>query len=84
MFDTLYAADSSLRPRPQMAEGAEATADGLAWRVRLRGGLRFHDGEPVRAVDCVASLQRWCAREGFGQPLAAAVERWAVVNSLCT
>lgn len=80
VFDTLYAADSGLRPRPQMAEGAEAGADGLSWRVRLREGLRFHSGEPVRAVDCVASLQRWCAREGFGQLLAAAVDRWAVVD----
>ncbi|MDB5372714.1 MAG: Bacterial extracellular solute-binding protein family 5 Middle [Belnapia sp.] len=30
------------------------------WRatVTLREGLRFHDGAPVLARDCVASLQR--------------------------
>ncbi len=77
VFDTLYAVGSDLRPKPQMAEGAEAAPDGLSWRIRLRDGLRFHDGEPVRAVDCIASLQRWCAREGYGQLLAAAVDRWA-------
>ena len=28
VFDTLYGADSALRPRPQMAEGHEVSADG--------------------------------------------------------
>mgnify|MGYP003336127820 CR=1 FL=1 len=31
----------------------------LLWRFTLREGLRFHDGTPVRAADCVASLRRW-------------------------
>jgi peptide/nickel transport system substrate-binding protein len=80
VFDTLYGVDAALRPRPQMAEGHEVSADGLAWRIRLREGLRFHDGEPVRAADCVASLRRWCAREPFGQLLARVVEEWRVLG----
>jgi peptide/nickel transport system substrate-binding protein len=76
VFDTLYGCDSKLRPRPQMAEGHTVSADGLTWTIRLREGLRFHDGEPVRAVDCVASLQRWAVRDGFGQVLAKAVAEW--------
>ena len=59
-----------------MAEGAETSEDGLRWTIRLRPGLRFHDGEPVRGPDCVASLQRWGAREGVGQLLLAAVDTW--------
>ncbi len=66
VFDTLYALDSQLRPQPQMAEGHEVSSDGLTWLIRLRPGLKFHDGEPVRAVDCVASLQRWSKRDSFG------------------
>ncbi|SDD09621.1 ABC transporter substrate-binding protein [Belnapia rosea] len=77
VFDTLYGCDSAFRPRPQMAEGHEVSADGLAWTIRLRPGLRFHDGEPVRARDCIASLQRWAVRDGFGQVLARAVAEWA-------
>lgn len=76
VFDTLYGADRQLRPRPQMAEGHEVSADGLLWTIRLREGLLFHDGEPVRAVDCVASLKRWMVRDGFGQVLARAVADW--------
>ena len=76
VFDTLYGVDAALRPRPQMAEGHEVSADGRTWRITLRPGLRFHDGEPVRAVDCIASLRRWCAREPLGQLLARVVADW--------
>ncbi|MBN8903673.1 MAG: ABC transporter substrate-binding protein, partial [Rhodospirillales bacterium] len=39
-------------------------------------GLVFHDGEPVRATDCIASLQRWGKRDSMGQLLAAVVADW--------
>ncbi len=74
VFDTLYGVDGQLRPRPQMAEGHETSDDGRTWLIRLREGLRFHDGEPVRAGDCATSLARWSRRDTFGQTLAAAVE----------
>ncbi len=70
VWDTLYGLDETLTPRPQMCAGHEVSADGLVWRFRLREGLRFHDGVPVRAADCIASIQRWSRRDGFGQVLA--------------
>jgi ABC-type oligopeptide transport system substrate-binding subunit len=63
-----------------MAEGAEVLDDGKRWRITLRPGLRFHDGEPVRARDCIASLKRWCAREPFGQLLIRQVDEWRAVD----
>jgi peptide/nickel transport system substrate-binding protein len=80
VFDTLYGMDGQLRPRPQMAEGHEVSANGLIWRIRLREGLRFHDGEPVRAADCAASLARWSKRDPFGQILAERVEEWRAAD----
>lgn len=71
VFDTLYALDSGFRVRPQMAAGHSVSADGLQWDIRLRPGLAFHDGAPVLARDCVASIRRWAARDGFGQTLLA-------------
>lgn len=76
VYDTLYALDGQLRPQPQMASGHEVSADGRVWRITLREGLRFHDGEPVRARDCTASLARWARRDPFGQILAAVVDEW--------
>ena len=76
VFDTLYSADHTMKPRPQMAEGHEVSADNRVWRIRLRDGLRFHDGTPVRAQDCIASVKRWAVREPMGQLLARTVESW--------
>lgn len=80
VFDTLFGGDLTLKPRPQMAEGFERSADGRTYRIKLREGLQFHDGTPVRAIDCVASLKRWCVRDTFGQLLAKAVGEYKVVD----
>ncbi len=74
VFDTLYGWDLAMRPHPQMAEGHTVEDDGRLVRIRLRPGLRFHDGEPVRAVDCVASIRRWAPRDALGQTLMARTE----------
>ncbi len=66
VYDTLFGTDAGLVPQPQMAEGAEVSADGLRWTIRLRDGLRFHDGQPVLARDCAASLRRWMRRDSLG------------------
>lgn len=76
VFDTLYGGDLELKPQPQMAEGHEVSADGKTWRIRLREGLSFHDGAPVRSADCVQSMKRWCQRDPYGQLLAKVVEAW--------
>ncbi|TCH96729.1 ABC transporter substrate-binding protein [Roseococcus sp. SYP-B2431] len=73
-YDTLYGLDAQLRPQPQMVEGAATENDGRLWRLTLREGLRFHDGEPVRARDCVASLARWGRIDAYGQALYAVVD----------
>jgi len=80
VYDTLYAVDGQLRPRPQMAEGHTVSDDGRVWRIRLREGLKFHDGEPVLARDCAASLARWSKRDPFGQLLGAAVDSWRAAD----
>jgi len=80
VFDTLFGMDAQMRPQPQMAEAATVSADGLQWRIRLRPGLRFHDGTPVLARDCVASLQRWAMRDLFGQTLAGFVAEWMAAS----
>lgn len=80
VFDTLYAMDSGFRVRPQMAEGHEVSDGGLTWTIRLREGLRFHDGTPVRAQDCVASIRRWGARDGLGQSILALTNDMPVLD----
>ncbi|MDT8331505.1 ABC transporter substrate-binding protein, partial [Roseomonas gilardii] len=77
VYDTLYGLDGSLQPQPQMVAGHVVEDEGRLWRMTLRDGLRFHDGEKVLARDCVASIRRWAARDSFGQTLMAVTEEVA-------
>ena len=70
IFETLYGRDEKLNPKPQMVEGHQVENNGLRWTMRLRDGLLFHDGTPVLARDCVASLLRWMKRDPIGQTIA--------------
>ena len=69
VYDQLCAQDAQGEIKPQMAEGWTTENDGRDTTFTLRTGLKFHDGEPVRAADCVASMRRWAARDTFGQVL---------------
>ncbi|MBW8268800.1 ABC transporter substrate-binding protein [Caldovatus aquaticus] len=77
VWDTLYGVDRQFRPQPQMAEGHVFEDEGRICTITLRPGLKFHDGEPVRAADCVASLNRWMRRSPMGQKLATVVDELA-------
>ena len=68
VFDTLVATDSSFKIQPQMADW-KVSDDKLTYTFTLRDGLKWHDGAPVTAEDCVASLQRWGRVDGMGQKL---------------
>ena len=69
VYDTLYGWNDRLEPQPQVAAGHTVEDDGRRVTITLRSDLRFHDGEPVRAVDAVASLRRWMQRNPYGQRL---------------
>src|SRR5713101_8325845 len=74
VFDTLFAIDDKFKPHPQMVGDYNISPDKLVYRFTLRDGLKFHDGQPVRGADCVASLKRWMVRDGLGQTLATATD----------
>src|SRR5258708_11218832 len=79
-FDQLVAVDSKYVAQPQMAEGWTVEEDGKAYVLGLREGLKFHDGEPVRSSDCIASIQRWGARDGFGQLTMKFVDSFEAID----
>jgi peptide/nickel transport system substrate-binding protein len=74
VYDTLYGQNAAFEPTPQMLEGHVVEDDGKTWKMTLRDGLKFHDGTKVLARDCVASIKRWAARDGFGQSVAAVTD----------
>ena len=74
VFDTLFSLDKDFKPQPQMVDRWTVSDDKLSYRFTLRDGLKWHDGQPVRAADCVASIERWGKRDTLGQKLMEAVD----------
>src|SRR6266478_8514854 len=77
VFDTLFSLDKDFKPHPQMVDRWTVSDDKLSYRFTLRDGLKWHDGQPVRAADCVASIERWGKRDTLGQKLMEAVAAMA-------
>src|SRR4030095_3738629 len=69
IYDTLFSLDEKFQPQPQMVDTWNVSADGLKYTFTLASGLKWHDGAPVRAADCGASIKRWGTRDGMGQKL---------------
>src|SRR5690242_4155709 len=80
VWDTLFGVNAAQQAKPQMADGYTVSSDGRTYLIKLREGLRWHDGEPVRAQDCAASLARWAVRDTFGQTAAKSVDAWGAAD----
>jgi peptide/nickel transport system substrate-binding protein len=80
VYDTLFGTDENLRIKPQMVDRVTISGNGMKYTFTLRDGLRWHDGRPVRAEDCVESLKRWGKRDRFGQLLMAHTGRITSVD----
>jgi peptide/nickel transport system substrate-binding protein len=80
VFDTLFGMDSAYKMQPQMLDGFTVEDDGLRWKLTLRDGLLWHDGERVLARDCVASIRRWAVRDGIGSLLMARTDELAALD----
>ncbi|HSV92313.1 MAG TPA: ABC transporter substrate-binding protein [Desulfobacterales bacterium] len=58
LYNGLYTVNNRLEPVPSLAaDFAEVSEDGLTWTLRLREGVRFHDGTELKASDVVFSYQ---------------------------
>lgn len=68
VFDTLLGLDGDQNVQPQMAD-YDVSDDGMTYTFTLRDGLTWHDGSPVTAADCVASLKRWGRNDGAGSTM---------------
>jgi peptide/nickel transport system substrate-binding protein len=81
IYDTLFATDADNQIKPQMVEKFDLSADKLTYTFTLRSGLLWHDGKPVTADDCVASIKRWGAKDAMGQKMMSFVKDMPVVDA---
>src|SRR5438093_6577942 len=80
IYETLFALDAKGNPRPQMVDTYKTSPDKLTYTFTLRSGLKWHDGQPVRAADAVASIKRWAVKDAAGQKLMARAASLQVVD----
>jgi peptide/nickel transport system substrate-binding protein len=80
VYDTLYGYDAEFKAQPQMVEGHTIENDGKQWDLSLRERLKFHDGAPVLARDCIATITRWAKRYPMGQALIARTDELSAVS----
>ncbi|HYF09810.1 MAG TPA: ABC transporter substrate-binding protein, partial [Acetobacteraceae bacterium] len=57
IFERLFELDNRAVPQPRLAESMRALDD-LTWEVKLRPGVRFHDGTPLEAEDIPYTFAR--------------------------
>jgi oligopeptide transport system substrate-binding protein len=58
LFEPLVGSDEAARPEPALAESWDLSPDGLTYTFHLRAGLKWSNGEPLTAQDCVDSWRR--------------------------
>jgi peptide/nickel transport system substrate-binding protein len=81
--DKLFDIDDKLNVVPQLALSYEVAPDGNAVTIKLRPGVKFHDGEELDAEAAKFSLDRHLTMTGsFRKPELAAVDRVDTVDPL--
>src|SRR5712691_11032422 len=73
--DKLFDIDQNLNIVPQLALSHSTSVDGKTVTIKLRSGVKFHDGEPLNAEAAKFSLDRHATMTGsFRKPELAAVD----------
>ncbi len=81
--DKLFDIDEKLNIVPQLALSHETSGDGKEVTIKLRPGVKFHDGEPLDAEAAKFSLDRHLTfPTSFRKPELASVDHVDVVDPL--
>ena len=82
LCDKLFDIDDKLNIVPQLAVSSETSEDGKSVVLKLRSGVKFHDGAPMDAAAVKASLERHMTMPGsFRKPELGAVDQVEVIDA---
>jgi peptide/nickel transport system substrate-binding protein len=81
--DKLFDIDEKLNIVPQLALSHETSPDGKAVTIKLRSGVKFHDGEAFNAEAAKYSLERHLNMKGsFRKPEIGSVDKVEIVDPM--
>lgn len=89
VYEKLVAFNGENRVIPELAESWELTDGNTLYTYHLRKGVKFHNGQEMKAADVVASMNRWIDNAGNAQTLTGdarftAVDDYTVEIRLAT
>ena len=82
IYDTLFALDGKLEPKPQIVESWTVSDDQLTWTFKLRDGLKWHDGQPVTTADVLPSIKRFTDKDALGGLLGKSTKEMTAVDEI--
>ncbi|RKJ18752.1 ABC transporter substrate-binding protein, partial [Butyricicoccus sp. 1XD8-22] len=59
IFEFFVTFNERYEPVPMLAESIDISEDGKTYTFNLRKGVKFHNGDEMKAKDVVASMERW-------------------------
>lgn len=59
VFEQLYTMNEHYEPTPVLAQSVEESKDGKTYNFKLREGVKFHNGDEMKASDVAASMNYW-------------------------
>jgi peptide/nickel transport system substrate-binding protein len=69
-YEGLFEFNANNEAIPHLAESYKVVDDGKAYEIILRKGVKFHDGEEMKAEDVKASMERWFKVNPAGAAIA--------------
>ena len=75
MIEGLYTIDKDYNSVPMLAEDTTVNADSTQYTIKLREGVKFHNGKELTSEDVVASLNRWVEKTSYGAILGKILDR---------
>jgi ABC-type transport system substrate-binding protein len=77
IYDPLFRLDKDMKVVPWLAESWEVSPDGTVYTIKLRSGVKWHDGKPLTADDVVYTFS-----EGMRQNTSRYIGLKDVVKSV--
>ena len=71
IYEPLFAMDANYEPAGVLADSYTISEDGKVYTIKLRQGVKFHNGQEMTADDVVASMSRWLELSGKAKALLA-------------
>ncbi len=75
IIEGLYTIDGDYNTVPMLAEDTVVSEDNMHYTIRLRQGVKFHNGKELTSEDVKASLDRWVEKTSYGAILGKILDK---------